>query len=111
MVKLNITKEKVGNVARTACGIAVFGLVTALQFLDMKDVVNTLRYNGNVTYSDAVGVIMDSGMLSSDKGRVMSELKKNKDSDYYKAIIQVVESGLLSSDKIRAIQSINEEDV
>lgn len=111
MKKLNITKEDVGNVAKAACSIAVFGIVTALRFLDMKDVVKTIRYNGNVTYSDAVGVIINSGMLSSTKSEAMAELKKNKDSDYYRAIIQVVESGLLGSDKIRAIQSINEEDV
>ena len=78
--------------------------------ISVQDVVDMVRYRGNVTYSDAVDTIMNSTMFSSDKGKAVKELQKNKDSDYYRAVIRVVKSSMYSSDKIKTIAELKEEE-
>ena len=69
-----------------------------------------MRYKGNVKYSYAVDVIMNSSMFSSDKNRAVAVLNKNEDAEYYRAVIKVVKSNMYPSDKIRAITNLNGEE-
>ena len=102
----NITKGNVGPIVLQGCKIALCGLVTILPYIS-SDIVEKLRYSGNVKYSDAVNVILSSTMFSSDKNRIIELIKVDGDAEYYRSIIHVVESSMYSGDKVTAIKFIN----
>ena len=102
----NITKGNVGPIVIQGCKLALCGLVTILPYVS-KDIVEKLRYSGNVKYSDAVNVILSGTMFSTDKNKMMELLKPNEDADYYRSVIHVVESSMYSGDKVEAIKTIN----
>lgn len=102
----NITKGNIGPIVLQGCKIALCGLVTVLPYVS-KDIVEKMRYSGNVKYSDAVNVILSSTMFSSDKNKMIELLKSDVDADYYRSIIHVVESSMYSGDKVEAIKTIN----
>ena len=105
MKKLNVNMKAVGNIVKKGSVILVYGVTMALPYVS-RDLIEAIRYSGNVKYSDAFKVIMDSPMFSGDKNKAIAMIKHDKDSDYYKAIIQVVKSNMWSGDKLAAIQSI-----
>ena len=106
MKKININVEKVGNVIKTAGGLVLYAAVIMLPYVSTKDVVNKIRYSGNVKYSDAINAILNSGMYSSDKSKLTSMLPKDSDADLYRAVIQVANSDMFSSDKVKMIKDI-----
>ena len=108
MAKINLDKEKVWKITKKAGEFAIYGVATVLSYVSVKDTVDVVRYSGNVNYSDAIGLIMDSSMYSSDKHKLITLLPKDKDSDFYKAIIKVIKSNMYSSDKIKTIETMIE---
>ena len=96
-------KEAVGKIAKNGCRILLYGAAIILPCLSMKDAANMIYYVGDVKYSDAVGVIMNSRMFSSDKTKAIEALKKDGDTEFYKSVIQVVNSNMFSSDKLKTI--------
>ena len=110
-----IGKENIKNGLDCAMGIAkksmrILGPIAVAVWYNkstVQDVMNEIRYNGNVKYDDAVKVITDSGMYSGDKCDAISLLKTGESSEYYKAIVNVVRSNMYSSDKLEMIQTMN----
>lgn len=116
MKKFNqaLSKERlyaIGNVVKEYSKVLgpVIGYVLYSNRGAIADVLEELRYSGNVNYNDAVKVIMNSNMLTSYKTDIMKILKKNESSEYYKTIINVVKSDVLSSYKVEMISEINKE--
>ena len=110
MKKFKITKETVGTVVKIGGMTMLYGLAAMASRVSLKDVVDSIRYSGDVTYSDAINVVLESNMLSSYKEQAMKLLKKGRDSEYYKAIIKIIKSDMLSSYKIEAITTLSEEE-
>lgn len=96
-------KEIIGTIVKNGCRFLVYGATLLLPCLSLKDTNNVMYYVGDVKYSDAVGVIMNSRMFSSDKTKAIEVLKKNEDKEFYKSVIQVVNSNMFSSDKLTTI--------
>lgn len=110
MKKLNITKETIKDTFKVACRITLCGLAIVKSSNTAKDIIDMVRYSGNVKYSDAVDVIMDSNMFDSNKNEALALLKKNKDAEYYKTIIRIVKSNMFDSNKIKAITNFNNDE-
>lgn len=106
MRKINITKDTITNAAKVCGMVAIYGVALATSNASVKDIIDKVRYSGNVKYSDAVSVIMDSSMFSSDKTRVIDVVKKDGDVEYYRAVIQIVKSSMFSSDKVKTIVNL-----
>lgn len=113
MAKLDMSKvfnkknlEMAGKIAKKGCELAAYGLMTMLSCITVKDVVEAVRYSGDVGYSDAVSAIMNSSMYSHDKTSAVSALLREADSETYKAIIQIARSGMYSHEKVKSIQNI-----
>lgn len=104
-----INTELVGKVAKIGCKILVYGAVFGLSCLTKKDFVAIKYSMGEVKCSDAVEVITNSDMYSSDKAKVIAMLRDDKDSDFYKTVINVATSGMLKNDKAEAIINMCEE--
>lgn len=107
---MKITTDTIRKAGKIAGAVVLYGVTIIASRISVQDVVDMVRYRGNVTYSDAVDTIMNSTMFSSDKGKAVKELQKNKDSDYYRAVIRVVKSSMYSSDKIKTIAELKEEE-
>lgn len=91
-------------------GIAlVYGLASMASRTSVKDMFDSIRYSGDVTYSDAVSAVMDSDMFDSNKTKVIELLKRNESVEYYKTIIDIVRSNMFDSNKIKAIAILCEE--
>ena len=73
----------------------------------IQNVMEDIRLSGNVGYDDAVKVITNSVMYSSDKCDAVELLMTGQDSEYYKAIINVVRANMYSSDKLDLIRTMN----
>ena len=110
MKKFEITKETIKNVSKVCGMVALYGVALATSNMSVKDIIDKVRFNGNVKYSDAVSVIMDSSMFSSDKTRAIDAVKRDGDADYYRAVIQIVKSSMFSSDKVRTIANLYNEE-
>ena len=89
-MKIKITKETIGNVVKVGGMVMLYGLAAMASKTSVKDVIDNIRYSGNVSYSDAVSAVMDSDMFDSNKNRVMELLKKDGDAEYYKTIIKII---------------------
>ena len=100
----------VKNTAGISGKAVVYTLVFAASSGLVEDIIDKVRFSGNVKYSDAVKVITDSGMFSADKQQALAVLKQNKDADFYKAVIQVVKSNMYSSDKLKTITNLCKEE-
>lgn len=100
--------KKIKGFAKRSCQLVIPILGVALSSITVKDLLDMIRYNGDVGYDDAVNAIMTSGMYSSDKTRAVAVLKKDETSDFYKAIVNVARSSAYSSDKVRTIASMCE---
>ena len=109
-MKIKITRETIGNVFKVGGMIILSGLAAMTSKTSAKDVIDNIRYSGNVSYSDAVSVVMDSDMFDSNKNRVMELLKKDGDVEYYKTIIKIIKSDMFDSNKIRAITLLDGEE-
>ena len=109
-MKIKITKEAIGNVAKAGGMVILYGLAAMASRVSVKDVIDTVRYSGNVGYSDAFGAIMDSDMMSSYKNEAIELLKREQDVEYYKAGIKLVHSDMMSSYKMSAIKKIGGEE-
>ena len=96
----------VGQVAKRSCNVIVPVLVMALSTLSVGEVMDVIRYNGNVGYDDAVKAIMDSSIPSYDKSRIMQFLKRDENSEYYKAVIHTIKSSMPSYTKVEIIQNL-----
>lgn len=109
MRNIKIRKEDVGNFAKNTGKVLLYGLAIVLPRLTSKDVIDTIRYSGDVGYSDAVRAIMESDMFSSSKDEMIGLLKKDQNMEYYKSIIQVARSDMFSSNKVNIIKKFNSE--
>ena len=98
--------ETIGKITKNTCKILAYGFILALPYLTSKDMLDSMRYSGDVKYSDAVRAIMESNMFDSNKDKVMELLKKDQDSEYYKAVIQVVCSDMFDSRKVNVIKNL-----
>lgn len=98
------------DITKKGITIASPFIVSSLINGTAKEVIDKIRYSGNVKYDDAVKVILDSDMLSSYKKEAMELLKTDEESKYYKSVVYMIQSSLLSSDKIKMIKTLNGED-
>ena len=96
----------VRQVAKRSCNVIVPVLVMALSTLSVGEVMDMIRYNGNVGYDDAVKVIMDSSIPSYDISRIMQFLKRDENSEYYRAVIHTIKSSMSSYTKVEIIQNL-----
>ena len=87
----------------------VYGLASMASRTSIKDVINTIRYSGDVTYSDVVSAVMESDMFDSNKAKAIELLKRGESVEYYKSIIDIVRSNMFDSSKIKAITILCEE--
>ena len=91
-------------------GIRVIGPVAAVAFYNksaIQNIVNEIRYNGNVGYDDVIKAIVDGEMYSSDKGKAIELVKANGVCEYYKAVASIVRSDGYSSSKLAMIEAMN----
>lgn len=106
-----ITKEnlaKIGNVTKNVCAVAI-PVLGSIVFSDLgRELLDDIRYSGNVNYDDAVKVITNSDMFSSYKVEALSLLKKDGDAAYYKAVIGIIRSNSFASYKIEMMKKMNE---
>lgn len=109
-MKLKITKETIGSMAKFGGMVILYGLAAMVSRTNTKDVIDNVRYSGDVKYGDAISAIMDSDMFDSNKNRAMEMLKKNGESDYYRAVIKIIRSDMFDSSKIKAITILCEEE-
>lgn len=109
MKKNNITKEHIGNIVKIGGIALVYGLASMASRTSVKDVINTIRYSGDVTYGDVVSAVMESDMFDSNKTKVIELLKRDQSVEYYKTIIDIVHSNMFDSNKIKAITILCEE--
>ena len=106
-MKFKITKETVGNIAKVGGLAMLYGLAVMGSKVSINDMIDKIRYSGDVSYSDAFDAIMDSSMLDSYKQAAMRLLKHDGDSEYYKAVIKIIKSSMLGSYKIESITNLN----
>ena len=104
MKKFNITKEHIGNIVKIGGIALVYGLASMASRTSVKDVINTIRYSG-----DVVSAVMESDMFDSNKTKVIELLQRGKSVEYYKTIIDIVRSNMFDSNKIKAITILCEE--
>ena len=109
-MKFKITKETIGSAVKIGGMALCYGLAAMASKVSTRDMIDKIRYSGNVSYSDAVGAIMESDMFDSYKKEAMELLKRNADSDYYKTVIKIVQSSMFSSYKLEAITNLNKEE-
>lgn len=90
-------------------GFMIAGPIVAATLINGKaeEIVNKMRYCGEVGYDDAVKAILDSDMLSSYRKEAVSLVKLDAESDYYKSVIYAVQSSLLGSDRVDLIRKIS----
>lgn len=106
MKNFNVSKDVIGAIVKGAGNVLAFASVFVLPYLSKKDVGELARPNSKAGYDDAIGAIMKSDMLSSDKAKAATIVPKVGGSDLYKAVIQVINSDMLSSDRIEVIERI-----
>lgn len=101
--------NNIGRVAKKGCKYLFYATVTVLSCSTVTDeLFKSIRYIDGASYSDAVGAILDSGMLGSYKDEAVSLLPKDGDSEFYKAIISIVNSNILGSYKVDTIKKLCE---
>ena len=100
------TVKTVGDFAKRSFKVVVSILGVTLSSITIADVLDLVRYSGNVKYNDAVKVIMDSNMLPSYKAEIMTILKRDETSEYYKVVIDTVRSSMLGSTKVEIIRNL-----
>ena len=105
--KLKNGLNKAWDVAKKGCKIVIPILVTVMCERSRNNLIDEIRYSGNVKYEDAVNAISKSSMFSSDKRNAMQLVKRGETSEYYKAIISMARSTMFSSDKVSAIKNMN----
>lgn len=113
MKKLNLSIDQkkldtIGKVVKKGCEIAGYAVSIALSYVSVRDMLDAVKYSGEVDYGDAVDAIMSSDMLSSYKEKAVTVLKKGEDSQFYKAIIRVAKSDMMSSYKCDTIKKMCE---
>lgn len=103
------TMNTVENVAKSLKGVIIPVLGVVLSSITISDLLNAVRYSGNVGYDDAVKVIVNSNMLASYKTEAITVLKHDGTPDYYRAVISTVNSDMMSSYKVDAIRNMSNE--
>lgn len=101
--------KTVANIAKSLKGVIIPVLGVVLSSITISDLLNAVRYRGNVGYDDAVKVIMNSSMLASYKTEAITVLKHDGSPDYYRAVISTVNSDMMSSYKVDAIRNMSKE--
>lgn len=101
------TKEIIINTGKAIGTGVLYGLAVLASKVAVEDIIDMIKYKGNVGYSDAIDVVMESSMFSTDKTRAIAVIKKNGDTDYYRAAIRVIKSNMFPSDKIRTLEQLN----
>lgn len=110
-IKNIITKEQlcaVGNFIKESSRIVIPIVGCAIFSETGRELLEKIRYSGNMKYDDAVKAITNSNMMSSDKAKVLTSLKKDGDSEFYKGVINTVTSSMFSSDKVETVLSMCE---
>lgn len=105
---MNINKDELMKCAKKAVEIAVYVGGIALSYVSVRDVIDGIKYSGEVDYGDAVDAIMSSDMMSSYKEQAVTTLKKDESSQFYKAVIRVIKSDMMSSYKVDTIRKMSE---
>ena len=105
MLKVKLSKEMLGNVAKGAGSVILYAVMMGLPYLSKKDVKELIPVNKIVEYDDVIGAIMHSSMLGSDKVRA-SNIVKHANTNIHRAALQVINSDMLSSDKLKVIERI-----
>lgn len=100
--------ETIRKYARKGCQILMYGLVTSLSYLSVRDILDIAQSSGDVGYGDAVNAIMSSDMWSADKNKAVMVLSKEENSEFYKAVIHIANSDMWSADKVRAIKNMRQ---
>ena len=104
------TKKTASNIAKGLKGVIIPIAGVVLSSITISDLLNAVRYSGNVGYDDAVKVIMNSNMMASYKTEAISVLKHEGIPDYYRAVISTVNSDMMSSYKVDAIRNMSKEE-
>lgn len=107
-MNISINKDKMIKYTKKGCEIAGYIGGIVLSYVSVRDVIDTVKYSGEVDYGDAVDAIMSSDMMSSYKEQAVTTLKKDESSQFYKAIIRVVKSDMMSSYKCDTIRKMCE---
>lgn len=102
----NETMNTVGIVAKKGCKLLAQGLIGALSYVSVKDLLEMIVKDNNASYSDAVDAIMSSNIYSDDKKEMISALRTDGDSEFYKAVISIVNGGMYSSSKVECVKDM-----
>lgn len=102
--------KSIGGFAKSSLEIAIPIIGVMIMNSSVSDIIDEMRYRGNIKYDDVVSAIAKSNMLSSDRVKMISELKSDGNSDYYKAVISIIRSNMFSSSKLEAIRGLNNND-
>jgi hypothetical protein len=108
-MKLNIDKKYIVNVAKKAGKLLSCGLLLVSSCAVNKELLETIRYSGKVSYNDAIDAIVNSPIYSGEKHKMIELVKKDGDSDYYRSVINIVKSTMFSTDKIGLIREISKD--
>lgn len=101
------TKNTVANIVKGLKGVIIPVVGVILSSITISDLLNAVRYCGNVGYDDAVKAIMNSNMMSSYKTKAVSAVKRDGTPDYYRAVISTVNSDMMSNYKIDVIRNMS----
>ena len=105
MLKIKLSKEMIGNIAKGTGSVILYAVMMGLPYLSKKDVKELIPINKIVEYDDVIGAIMNSSMLSSDKVKAVN-IVTHANTDIHRAALQVIDSSMLSSDKLKVIERI-----
>lgn len=111
MKNFKFTGKTIGNIVKVGGGVILYGLATVASKTSIKDIIDMVRYSGDVDYSDAVNAIMGSDMFGSYKADAVELLKRDMSTTYYKAVITIVRSDMFGSYKVTAIKNLGEEEL
>lgn len=109
MKKIKITKEHVKNAVKGFCILAYSAAAIAgAVFTRGETPTSKTYYVGEVNYSDAIKVIVESSMFDSSKKRAIELLKRDADAGYYRSVISTVNSSMFDSNKLEAIEMMSQ---
>ena len=106
MLNKNVSETAVKVAKGVLKGIALVVIAGVLSSKSGNHKTTNCSSHSDYEYGDAVGAIMNSDMLDSDKTKVASVIQLNYSTEIYKAIVYVAESDMLSSKKRETILNI-----
>lgn len=101
------TKNTMINAVKNLKGVILPVVGVVLSSITISDLLDAIRYCGDVGYDDAIKAITNSNMMSSYKTEAITILKREQTSEYYRAVISTVNSNMMSSYKIDAMRNMS----